>query len=115
MYDIAVVGGGIIGAACAYTLSKYKLKIAVLEKKNDVCCGTTKANSAIIHAGYDPHPGTKMARLNVRGSEMAEGICKKLDVPYERIGSLVVAFSEEEAKTVEQLYERGCANGVKRP
>lgn len=59
MYDIAVVGGGIIGAACAYTLSKYKLKIAVLEKKNDVCCGTTKANSAIIHAGYDPHPGTK--------------------------------------------------------
>lgn len=113
MYDIAVVGGGIIGAACAYTLSKYKLKIAVLEKKNDVCCGTTKANSAIIHAGYDPHPGTKMARLNVRGSEMAEGICKKLDVPYERIGSLVVAFSEEEAKTVEQLYERGCANGVK--
>lgn len=78
MYDIAVVGGGIIGAACAYTLSKYKLKIAVLEKKNDVCCGTTKANSAIIHAGYDPHPGTKMARLNVRGSEMAEGICKSL-------------------------------------
>ena len=101
MYDIAVVGGGIIGAACAYTLGKYKLKIAVLEKKNDVCCGTTKANSAIIHAGYDPHPETKMARLNVRGSEMAEGICKKLDVPYERIGSLVVAFSEEEAKTVQ--------------
>lgn len=113
MYDIAVVGGGIIGAACAYTLSKYKLKIAVLEKKNDVCCGTTKANSAIIHAGYDPHPGTKMARLNVRGSEMAEGICKKLDVPYERIGSLVVAFSEEEAKPLSSFMKEAVQTELK--
>ena len=74
MYDVAVIGTGIVGAACAYELSKYNLRVAVLEKKNDVCCGTTKANSAIIHAGYDPLPGTLMARLNVAGSKMAGGL-----------------------------------------
>lgn len=112
MYDVAIIGSGITGSACAYFLSKYRLKIAVIEKNNDVCCGTTKANSAIIHAGYDPHPETLMAKLNVRGSAMAKDICARLDVPYEQIGSLVVAFSEEEAKTVEKLFERGNANGV---
>ena len=98
MYDVAVIGAGIVGAACAYELSKYNLRVAVLEKKNDVCCGTTKANSAIIHAGYDPLPGTLMARLNVAGSKMAGELCKKLDVPYQQIGSLVVAFSEDDKK-----------------
>lgn len=112
MYDVAIIGSGITGSACAYFLSKYRLKIAVIEKNNDVCCGTTKANSAIIHAGYDPHPETLMAKLNVRGSAMAKDICARLDVPYEQIGSLVVAFSEEEAKTVEELFERGNTNGV---
>lgn len=112
MYDVAIIGSGITGSACAYFLSKYRLKIAVIEKNNDVCCGTTKANSAIIHAGYDPHPETLMAKLNVKGSEMAKEICAKLDVPYNQIGSLVVAFSEEETKTVEELFERGNANGV---
>lgn len=112
MYDVAIIGSGITGSACAYFLSKYRLKIAVIEKNNDVCCGTTKANSAIIHAGYDPHPETLMAKLNVKGSAMAKEICAKLDVPYNQIGSLVVAFSEEEAKTVEKLFERGNANGV---
>lgn len=112
MYDVAIIGSGITGSACAYFLSKYRLKIAVIEKNNDVCCGTTKANSAIIHAGYDPHPETLMAKLNVKGSAMAKDICARLDVPYEQIGSLVVAFSEEEAKTVEKLFERGNANGV---
>lgn len=112
MYDVAIIGSGITGSACAYFLSKYRLKIAVIEKNNDVCCGTTKANSAIIHAGYDPHPETLMAKLNVKGSAMAKDICARLDVPYEQIGSLVVAFSEEETKTVEELFERGNANGV---
>lgn len=112
MYDVAIIGSGITGSACAYFLSKYRLKIAVIEKNNDVCCGTTKANSAIIHAGYDPHPETLMAKLNVKGSATAKEICAKLDVPYNQIGSLVVAFSEEEAKTVEELFERGNANGV---
>lgn len=113
MYDVAIIGGGITGSATAYYLSRYRLKIALLEKKNDVCCETTRANSAIIHAGYDPEPGTLMATLNVKGSEMAKKLCKKLDVAYKQIGSLVVAFSEEERKTVEELYERGCKNGVK--
>lgn len=112
MYDAAIIGGGIIGSACAYYLSRYKLKIALIEKNNDVCCATTKANSAIIHAGYDPRPGTLMAELNVKGSQMAKELCEKLDVPYKQIGSLVVAFSQDEAKTVEELYERGIANGV---
>ena len=94
MYDVAIIGSGIIGSACAYRLSRFKLKTVVIEKNNDVCCGTTKANSAIIHAGYDPEPHTLMAKLNVEGSAMAKEICEKLDVPFNQIGSLVVAFSE---------------------
>ncbi|MDE5670034.1 MAG: NAD(P)/FAD-dependent oxidoreductase, partial [Eubacterium sp.] len=112
MYDVAIIGSGIVGAACAYRLSRFNLKTVVIEKNNDVCCGTTKANSAIIHAGYDPKPNTLMAKLNVEGSKMTQEICEKLDVPYMQIGSLVAAFSEEEAKTVEELYQRGIENGV---
>lgn len=112
MYDVAVIGAGIIGSASAYYLSKYKLSVAVLEKNNDVCCGTTKANSAIIHAGYDPLPGTLMARLNVEGSRLAEELCRKLDVPYQKPGSLVVAFSQDDEKEVRELYRRGTENGV---
>lgn len=112
MYDVAIIGSGIVGCACAYRLSRFKLNIAVLEKNNDVCCGTTKANSAVIHAGYDPAPGTLMAKLNVRGSAMTEEICKKLDVPYKKTGSLVVAFSESEKEHIQKLYERGLQNGV---
>lgn len=113
MYDVAIIGSGIVGAACAYRLSRFNLKVVVIEKNNDVCCGSTKANSAIIHAGYDPKPNTLMAKLNVEGSAMTKRICEKLDVPYNQIGSLVVAFSEEEAKTIEELYARGIKNGVK--
>lgn len=112
MYDVAIIGSGIVGAACAYRLSRFNLKTVMIEKNNDVCCGTTKANSAIIHAGYDPKPNTLMAKLNVEGSQMTAEICEKLDVPYEQIGSLVVAFSEEEAKTIEALCKRGIQNGV---
>lgn len=112
MYDVAVIGAGIVGSACAYYLTKHKLSVAVLEKKNDVCCGTTKANSAIIHAGYDPVPGTLMAKLNVEGSRLAKELCKKLDVPYQQIGSLVVAFSDDDVKEVRELLRRGNENGV---
>ena len=112
MFDIAIIGAGIIGCACAYELSKYNVKVALIEKENDICCGTTKANSAIIHAGYDPEPDTNIARLNVRGAQLAKEICQKLDVAYEQIGSLVVAFSQEEAQLVETLYHRGIQNGV---
>ncbi|MBO4338934.1 MAG: NAD(P)/FAD-dependent oxidoreductase [Clostridia bacterium] len=112
MYDVAIIGCGITGSACAYFLSKYSLKIAIIEKKNDVCCGTTRANSAIIHAGYDPIPGTLCAKYNVRGNLLTKEICKKLDVLCKEIGSLVLAFSDEEKETLKELYERGIKNGV---
>lgn len=112
MYDVLIIGCGITGAAAAFELSKYKLKVAVLERENDVAVGTTKANSAILHAGYDPEPGSLMAKLNVRGVELAKELCAKLDVPYNNCGSFVLAFSEEEKPAVEELYKRGCANGV---
>ena len=112
MYDVAIIGCGVIGAAAAYTLAQYDLKVLVLEAENDVAAATTKANSAIIHAGYDPEPGTRMARLNVMGSAMTEDICRKLDVPYKKIGSLVLAFSEEELVHIRKLYENGVVNGV---
>lgn len=112
MYDVLIIGCGVIGAACAYELSKYDLSVCVLEKSNDVANGTTKANSAIVHAGYDPHPGTNMARLNVEGNRLMGELCEKLDVPFKRIGSHVLAFSEADLKTIEVLYDRGVKNGV---
>ena len=112
MLDVLVIGCGIVGAAAAMELSKYQLQVAVLEKENDVANGTTKANSAILHAGYDPLPGTLMARLNVRGVELAKQLCEQLDVPYRQCGSLVLAFSPAECGTLETLRQRGEANGV---
>lgn len=114
MFDVAVIGCGVIGASAAYELSRYRLSVAVLEKENDVACGTTKANSAIVHAGYDPLPGTKMARLNVEGSNMMEPLCRRLSVDYQRIGSLVLAFDETDLATLRVLLERGVKNGVER-
>jgi len=112
MYDVAVIGCGIIGANVANLLSRYDLRIAILEKENDVSLGTTRANSAIIHAGYDPEPGTQMARLNVRGNELTKKQCGEYDVAYRQIGSLVLAFNEDEGKIVERLYHNGIDNGV---
>ena len=112
MKDIAVIGGGVIGCAAAYKLSKYKLDIAVLEKENDVALGATRANSGIIHAGFDPEPGTLEARLNVSGCAQAKELAKKLNVKYKNNGSMVLAFNKEEAETVRKLYERGIKNGV---
>ena len=86
MYDIAIIGCGVIGAATAYALSHYEAKTVVLEAENDVADCTTKANSAILHAGYDPEPGTRMAELNVTGVAMAKEICAKLDVPCVEYG-----------------------------
>jgi glycerol-3-phosphate dehydrogenase len=112
MYDVAIIGCGIVGAAAAYELSKYSCSVVVLERENDVACGTTKANSAIIHSGYDPKPGTLMARLNVEGAKMTHELCQRLDIPYQQIGSLVLAFSDEDITTLEKLYEQGVKNGV---
>jgi len=112
MLDVAIIGCGITGAAAAYELSKYQLNIAVFERENDVSEGTTKANSAILHAGYDPKPGTLMARTNVEGVRLAAEICRDLDVPYKKTGSLVVAFSDGDLPTLRKLYDRGLQNGV---
>lgn len=112
MFDVAIIGCGVIGAATAYALAKTDVKTLILEAENDVAAGTTKANSAILHAGYDPEEGTLMARLNVQGVAMAKEICEKLDVPRRQCGSLVLAFDEQDAAHVETLYHRGIANGV---
>ena len=85
MYDIAIVGAGVIGGMTARALSKYDLKICILEKENDVAMGATKANSAIVHAGFDAKVGSLKARLNVEGSKMMPTICKELGVKYQKI------------------------------
>ena len=112
MYDVAIIGCGVVGAAAAYRLARYRLRVLVLEAGNDVANATTKANSAILHAGYDPEPGTRMAALNVEGNRMALDICRRLDVPVRQTGSLVLAFAPEQLPHLQTLYERGLANGV---
>ena len=87
MYDVIIIGAGVSGAAAARELSRYNAKVCVIEKEEDVCCGTSKANSAIVHAGYDAKEGSLMAKLNVRGNEMMEELSKKLDFPFRRNSS----------------------------
>ena len=96
MYDVAIIGAGVIGSSIFRELTKYDLKVLMLEKENDVAMGTSKANSAIVHAGYDPKEGTLMAKYNVKGNEMFEDLCRELCVPFKRNGSLILAFTEED-------------------
>ena len=112
MLDIIIIGAGVSGSACARELSRYKADILVLEKDEDVCCGTTKANSAIVHAGFDAKPGTLKAKLNVQGSKMMPTLAKDLDIHYERCGSLVLCMAEADMPALQKLYEKGIANGV---
>lgn len=111
MYDIVVIGAGVVGGMVARELAKYQLKLCVIEKENDVAMGATKANSAIVHAGFDAKEGSMKAKMNVRGSVLMENVAKELGVKYRRNGSLVVAFANERAE-VEAIYERGKKNGV---
>lgn len=112
MTDVIIIGAGVSGTAAARELSKYNLSVQVLEKEEDVCCETSKANSGIVHAGYDASCGTLMAKLNVMGNEMMEELAQKLDFPFQRCGSLVVSF-EEDSKELTRLYKQGEQNGVK--
>lgn len=112
IYDVAIIGGGVVGGLIARELAKYRLNICILEKEDDVAMGATRANSAIVHGGFDPVPGTLKAKLNAEGVGMFRELCRELDVPYKNNGSLVLAFSEEEAPHVQELYERGIANGI---
>ena len=84
-YDVIIIGAGVTGTAIARELSRYQCKVCVLEREEDVCCGTSKANSAIIHAGYDAEPGSWKARLNVRGNEMIESLSRELDFPFRQM------------------------------
>lgn len=111
-YDVAVVGAGVIGSLIARELCRYNIKVALVEKNNDMATGTSKANSAIVHAGFDAKPGTLKAKLNVEGTALMPELCKTLGVPFKPVGSLVVAFSDEEVETLGELLERGKANGV---
>ena len=112
MYDVVIIGAGAVGAAIAKEVSKYKLKTLVLDKENDVGNVTSMANSAIVHSGYDPKPGTKKAFHNVRGNAMYEELTKELDVEFKRIGSLTCATNDEEKKIIEDYVIRSKENGV---
>ncbi len=113
IYDVAIIGGGVVGGMIARKLASYKLKICIIEKESDVAMGATRANSAIVHAGFDAKEGTLKALLNVRGSEMMEDVARELGVKYKRNGSLVIGFSEEDRVSLNALCERGIKNGVK--
>ena len=112
MYDVVIIGAGVSGAAVARELSRYQLSVAVLEKEEDVCTGTSKANSAIVHAGYDAENGTLKAKLNVRGNAMMDDLCRDLDIPFMRNGSLVVCIDEDHRDGLDELLQRGIRNGV---
>ena len=112
MYDVLVIGAGVVGSAIARELSRYQANICVIEKEEDVCNGTSKANSAIIHAGFDAKPGSLKAKLNVRGNELMDVISEELDIPFTRNGSLVVCTKDQDRSGLEDLLEKAAINGV---
>ncbi|BDR68176.1 FAD/NAD(P)-binding oxidoreductase [Clostridium tetani] len=112
MYDVIIIGAGITGTAIARELSKYKLNTCVLERCNDIGMGTSKANSAIVHPGEDPRPGSLKAKLNVKGNAMYEELSEELDFPFQRIGALVLCFDEKDLDELKLLKEQGEKNGV---
>lgn len=112
IYDVVVAGAGVIGAMTARELAKYKLSVCVLEKENDVANGASKANSGIVHGGFDPEPDTLKAKLNVSGVEKLFETAKMLNAPIKRNGSFVCAFNEDEDKHIKELFDRGIENGV---
>lgn len=112
MFDFAIIGAGVIGGMVARELTKYTTSVCILERGADVALGATRANSAIVHAGFDAYPGSLKARMNVRGSKMMAAVCSELGVKYKNNGSLVVGFNEEDEQTLHGLCERGRVNGV---
>ena len=112
MFDAIVIGGGVIGGAILRELTKYDLSVCMLEKENDVCMGQSKANSGIVHAGFDAVQGSLKAKFNVLGNKMMAEYANELGVKYTQNGSLVVAFSNEDMEMLETLKARGVENGV---
>jgi glycerol-3-phosphate dehydrogenase len=111
-YDAAIIGGGVIGCAIARELARYDMKVCVAEREEDVCSGTSKANSAIIHAGYDASPGSLKAKFNLEGNRMMEELSKELDFSFLKNGSLVLCLDEEDLPNLQALLEKGVNNGV---
>lgn len=112
MYDILIIGAGVSGCGAARELARYQAKICVLEREEDVCEGTSKANSGIIHAGFDAKPGSLKAKMNVRGNQMMDQAAEELEIPFVRNGSLVVCTDPAREKELERLMESGRKNGV---
>ena len=112
MYDVAIIGAGVIGSSIARELSRYQANICVIEREEDVCNGTSKANSAIIHAGFDAKPNSLKAKLNVRGNELMDHLSEELDIPFKRNGSLVVCTKDQDRSGLDELIEKAAINGV---
>ena len=112
MYDVLVIGAGVVGCSAARELSKYQLKIAVAEKGPDVCMETSSRNSAVLHAGYNNKPGTLMAKFCVEGNSGFDQIAAELDIPYKRTGKLVVGYTEDDLAKLESLKAQGEKNGI---
>jgi glycerol-3-phosphate dehydrogenase len=112
IYDIAIIGAGVIGSLTARALSKYDVNICLIEAANDVCAGSSKANSGIVHAGFDALPGSLKAKYNVKGAHLMSDLCNDLSVKCIINGSLVLAFSEDDINTLEKLKDRGNSNGI---
>lgn len=111
--DVVIIGAGLMGTAAARELSKYDLNITVIEKGYDVCSGSSKATSAIVHSGYHEKPGSLKAKLGVEGNALLPGVCKELDVPFKQTGSLLLALNEEDKEILELTKAKGEKNGVK--
>ena len=113
MYDVVIVGGGVIGCSVARELSRYVGKFVLIEKENDVSMGTSKANSGIVHAGFDAKTGSNKAIYNVLGARMMEELSKELDFPYRKNGAFVLCFDKKDEGKLKELFDQGVANGVK--
>ncbi|MGL4336674.1 MAG: FAD-dependent oxidoreductase, partial [Turicibacter sp.] len=112
MYDVLIIGAGLSGSLIAYELSKYNVKVCIVDKENDIANETSMANSAIVHTGYDPKPGTLKAKLNVAGSKLYPKLCEELQVEYKVLGSLTVATNEDEVSKLQELKNRATENEV---
>ena len=113
LYDVIIIGSGVVGNAIAREMSRYNLKIGVLEKELDVCNETSARNSGVLHAGFNNKPGTLMAKFCVEGNQGFDQVAKELGVPFKRCGKLVVGFSEEDKEKLIAMKEQGEKNGVK--
>jgi glycerol-3-phosphate dehydrogenase len=112
MFDLVIIGAGVIGCAIAQRMGEYSGKVLVIDKADDVSQGASKANSGIVHAGYDAKPGTEKARLNVKGARMMQALCQRLGVPYGMPGALVLGFQEDDEEALTALLQNAQLNGV---